>query len=58
MMSSSSAFRRGFLKLGGGACGICRQRASIHGGGGSLEGENKSVWWPENENEKEKERGN
>ena len=51
----SSAFHRGFSKRGGGACSVYRQRASIRGGGGSLEGENESVWW--SEKEKEKERG-
>ena len=30
-MSSSSAFCRGFLKCGGGACGVCCRRALIRG---------------------------
>ena len=31
MTSSLTAFRRGFSKCGGGACGFCHCRASIRG---------------------------
>ena len=61
MMSSSSAFCRGFLKCGGGACGVCRRRALIRGvapptsSHREFETKIESVWW--SKKEKEKERG-